>query len=398
MAVTNADQYQREVRIVVGALRPVAEQSAKRVIELAEQLAVCAAPTGAEANRAELVRAFLAAAGIADVTVDGMHNVVVRIPGKNRNACLLLAGHTDTVFPLDTPLTVSRRPGIVAIPGIGDNCLGTAAVLMIPHILREAGIEPAVDLLLTGNVGEEGLGNLRGMRAVVDANPDIQAAVAVEGHGLGRVTHIAVGSRRLRVTVTGPGGHSWGDFGRPNAIQVAADLIHDLNRIPLSQQPKTTLSVGTISGGISVNTIAPTTTFVIDMRSVSGSALSRLGERVKRVLGESQPGVTVDVEVLGDRPAGDVPQDSPIVQIAIATLAELGMQPQGDASSTDANIPISRGIPAICVGITTGGNVHRVDEYIDTDPVPDGLTHLAAVTKLVGDGVASGVISTGLPT
>jgi acetylornithine deacetylase/succinyl-diaminopimelate desuccinylase-like protein len=224
----------------------------------------------------------------------------------------------------------------------------------------------------------------------MDRYPEIGAVIAVEGHNLGRVTHVAVGSRRLRVRVSGPGGHSWGDFGNASAIHAAADIVSELARLPLPTSPKTTLNVGTFNGGISVNTIAPEASFVLDLRSVDEAALRRLSERVDAILRAPRANITTMVEVLGVRPAGVVSPASRIVRLAIETLESMGISPTGDASSTDANIPISRGIPAVCIGLTTGGHVHREDEFIDVGPVASGLTQLVllslAVTAELGTG------------
>jgi len=256
-------------REVVAAVKEAALSASNRVLELATVIAAIPAPTNSEGVRSDAFAELFRKEGIADTVIDELGDVVARVPGLDRTRSVLVAGHLDTVFPEDTSLNIVRSNGRIHGPGIGDNSLGAAAVLAIPSILQSAGITPAVDLLLTGNVGEEGLGNLRGMRAVMEAHDDINAAIAVEGHNLGRVTHVAVGSRRLRVRVVGPGGHSWGDFGKPNAIHAAAAIIHDLSRIPVSNSPKTTLSVGTIEGGISVNTIPPSCTFVVDTRSAN---------------------------------------------------------------------------------------------------------------------------------
>jgi acetylornithine deacetylase/succinyl-diaminopimelate desuccinylase-like protein len=205
------------------------------------------------------------------------------------------------------------------------------------------------------------------------------------------VTHVAVGSRRFRISATGPGGHSWGDFGRPNAIQALAKLITELDAIPLPRAPKTTLNVGTISGGVSVNTIAPSAECLLDLRSIDDSALRRLSDRVTRLIERrSAPdGVTFRAELIGERPAGVVPVDSPVVQIAARALAALGLEPSFDASSTDANIPIAAGIPAICIGLTTGGNVHRTDELIDLAPVPAGITQMALIALALCEFLAA---------
>jgi acetylornithine deacetylase/succinyl-diaminopimelate desuccinylase-like protein len=219
------------------------------------------------------------------------------------------------------------------------------------------------------------------MRAVVDDNPDIGAAIAVEGHALGRVTHQGVGSRRLEVMLTGPGGHSWGDFGRASAIHAAARLVAELDAIPLPADPKTSLNVGIFEGGISVNTIAPEARLVIDMRSLEQQSLEHLVREVERRIDAARTDeIAVTRTVVGDRPAGRLPEDQGLVPIARAALELLDIDPTLDASSTDANIPISRRIPAICIGVASGGHAHREDEYIDLGLVPTGVTQLTMVT------------------
>ncbi|HEU0115299.1 MAG TPA: M20/M25/M40 family metallo-hydrolase, partial [Thermomicrobiales bacterium] len=373
----------------VTALHAAAAAAAPAVLAMTARIAAVAAPTGDEGDRARFVAAALDEAGLP-AAIDDIHDVVARLPGRGEDAPpLLLAAHLDTVFVRETALPIRCEGSRMFGPGIGDNSVGVASVLAMPAILRAAGETPATDVLLTGNVGEEGLGNLRGIRAVLDAHPGVGAVVAVEGHNLGRVTHVAVGSRRYRIEATGPGGHSWGDWGRPSALHALARLINDLDGIPLPRVPKTTLNVGVIEGGISVNSIAPSASCLLDLRSVDESTLARLAERVERlVASHDRGGVTMRAALLGERPAGVVPLASPIVRRAAAILAALGIEASFDASSTDANVPIGRGVPAICVGLTTGGNVHREDEYIDTDPLVAGLTQLALLTLELTDALA----------
>ena len=380
----------------LAAVRAAASDLVPRVLDLTQTIAAVPAPTGDEGARSRLVAGLFRDAGLA-VAVDDLGDVVATLPGANGAAgdgpAVLLAAHLDTVFAAGTPLPIRRNGERLHGPGVGDNSLGVAAVVALPALLAAAGERPAVDLLLTGNVGEEGLGNLRGMRAVMDAHPRIAAAVAAEGHNLGRVTHVAVGSRRLRLLVRGPGGHSWGDFGRPSAIHALARLVADLDAILLPRNPKTTLNVGMIDGGVSVNSIAPTASCLIDLRSVDDGSLRRLSERVDRaVAAVNRNGVTVTSEVLGERPAGTIVLDSAIVRLATEALSALGVEPAFDASSTDANVPISRGIPAVCIGLTTGGNVHREDEFIDTGPVATGLAQLALLALGAAEGLAAGTL------
>jgi acetylornithine deacetylase/succinyl-diaminopimelate desuccinylase-like protein len=372
-------------------VRAIASSFVEPIVELTSEIAAVPAPTNDEGERAAFVFQKLQQLGYDDVRIDDLHNVTGRVRGKDSSTCLLLAGHLDTVFPRDVPLTVRREGDVLAGPGIGDNSVSVAAVALVAQALDRLGIVPAVDLVVTGNVGEEGLGDLRGMRAVVDSLPEIGGAIAVEGHSLGRITHRAVGSRRLRVTVTGPGGHSWGAAGLPSAIHHLARLVAHLDDIPLSANPKTSFNAGIFQGGISVNTIAPEAVAVLDMRSTSADALRELVGHVEDVLAmPAPPGITVTVDVVGDRPAGELPADAGLVPIATEVLKELGFEVALDASSTDANIPISRGIPSICIGLTTGGNVHRVDEYIHISPLAQGFAQLLLTTIRSAEAIAAG--------
>jgi tripeptide aminopeptidase len=377
----------------IEAVRAAADAVTPDVLELTALISAVPSPTGEETAKSLLVERLFATAGLATER-DAIGDVVGVIPGRQPSRAetsrLVVAAHIDTVFPIGTPLEVKRSADRLTGPGVGDNSVAVAAVIKLADLLRIAGEVPAVDVLVTGNVGEEGLGNLRGIREVLASRSDIGAVVALEGHNLGRVTHVAVGSRRFRIIVKGPGGHSWGDFGRPNAIHSLSKLITELDAIPLPRSPKTTLNIGMISGGVSVNTIAPEASCLLDLRSIDESALRRLSDRVTRLVDRSNRGdaVAYAAEPIGERPAGVVAADSPIVQIAASTLAALGLEPSFDASSTDANVPIAAGIPAVCVGLTTGGNVHRVDEFIDLGPVPNGITQLALLTLALAESLS----------
>jgi len=377
----------------IEAVRAAADAVTPDVLELTALISAVPSPTGEETAKSLLVERLFATAGLA-IERDAIGDVVGVIPGRQPSGTgasrLVVAAHIDTVFPIGTPLEIKRSAGRLTGPGVGDNSVAVAAAIKLADLLRIAGEVPAVDVLLTGNVGEEGLGNLRGIREVLDSRSDIGAVVALEGHNLGRVTHVAVGSRRFRISVRGPGGHSWGDFGRPNAIHGLSKLIAELDAIPLPRSPKTTMNVGMISGGVSVNTIAPEASCLLDLRSIDESALRRLSDRVTRLVDRSNRGDALEytAESIGERPAGVVAADSPIVQIAANTLAALGLEPSFDASSTDANVPIAAGIPAVCVGLTTGGNVHRADEYIDLEPVSLGVTQLALLTLALAESLS----------
>lgn len=378
-------------RVSVSDVLSVAESFVEQIVELTTTLSEVPAPTNDEGDRAAVVRAEFEKLGLLDIHEDELHSVTARIAGADSSKTLLLAGHIDTVFPRDVDLTVTRDGDVLHGPGIGDNTVSVASVALVGAALEKLGVQPAVDIVVTGNVGEEGLGDLRGMRAVVDGLPNIAGAIAIEGHSLGRITHRAVGSRRLRVTVTGPGGHSWGQAGLPSAIHHLAKIVAGLDDILLTDNPKTSFNAGIFQGGMSVNTIAPEAVAVLDMRSTSGKALASLVRDVEKVLAMPTPeGVSVAVDVVGDRPAGELPANTGLVPIGDAVLRELGFEVSYDASSTDANIPISRGIPSMCIGLTTGGNVHRVDEFINIPPLAKGFAQLILITLRSAEAIAAG--------
>ncbi|HEX5502582.1 MAG TPA: M20/M25/M40 family metallo-hydrolase [Thermomicrobiales bacterium] len=373
-------------RPAVRAALDAAAGCAAEVAALARRIAEVPAPTFHEAERAAFVRDRLADLGLAP-EVDAAGNAVARRAGRERAGALLLAAHTDTVFPLGTDLTVYERDGRLYGPGIGDNSLAVAALLTLPRLLDDAGLRTRADLILCANTGEEGLGDLRGIKqAIADRRDGLGAVVALEGHNLGRVTHQAVGSRRFRVTVEGPGGHSWGAFGNPSAIHVLGAIIAAIARLDVPREPKTTFNVGLIEGGVSVNTIAPRASLVLDLRSLDRGALEALVGRVDAIVrGAATPEIRVHSEVIGDRPAGTLPVEAPIVQTTLAALRRLGVEPVLDASSTDANVPIALGIPAVCIGLTLGGHAHRTDEYIETAPIGRGMQQLVLlVAALAG--------------
>jgi acetylornithine deacetylase/succinyl-diaminopimelate desuccinylase-like protein len=378
----------------IEAVQVAARAVTPAVLDRTADIAAVSSPTGEEAAKSTFVEELFRHEGLAterDDLGDVVATIPGRMPGGGAIGSLLIAAHIDTVFPSETPLAITRTEARLMGPGVGDNSVAVAVVTKLHEVFERAGERPAVDVLVTGNVGEEGLGNLRGIREVMATRPGIGAVVALEGHNLGRVTHVAVGSRRFRISAQGPGGHSWGDFGRPNAIQGLAKLIAELDAIPLPRSPKTTLNVGRIEGGVSINTIAPSASCLLDLRSTDETALHRLSDRVTRLTarGGRSNGIAFDIESIGERPAGVVPVDSPIVKMAAWALGALDLDPSFDASSTDANVPIAAGIPAVCIGLTTGGNVHRTDEFIDVAPVASGIAQVALLALAISEALSA---------
>lgn len=352
-----------------------AEAVLPEVIE--ELITICEipAPTFQEERRTQYVQQRMTELGLHGVTVDAVGNVVGRIPGTGGGPTLLLAAHIDTVFPMETEIRVRRDGEILRAPSVGDNSASVASMLWVARLLLEEKVSLAGDVIFAATVGEEGLGNLRGIRSVMERYGDeVDYVLALDG-SLGSMVRQGVGSRRFRLVVQGEGGHSWGAFGTPSAIHSLCRMVTRISELRVPANPKTTYNVGNISGGTSVNTIAARAEAILDLRSLDRAELKRLESRVRRIVAEvaRETGVSADLELLGDRPIGSIPEDHPLCVLVRTVHREMGIQTRSYPSSTDANIPLSMGIPAVTVGVTLGGNGHRLDEYIHTSPLPRGI-------------------------
>ena len=363
------------------------ESVINRVLELAIKVQQIPAPTFSEGQRARFIQQNFLDQGISDVTVDTVGNVYAHLVGRGEALPLIISAHLDTVFPSNTDLLLTRSSDRLSGPGIGDNSLGLAALFGLFWELNDAGIDQLArlplpgDLWLVANVCEEGLGNLRGMKAIVDRfGNNILAYLILEGMSLRHVYHRGLGVRRYHINVRTPGGHSWLDYGQPSAIHELAELVVKIKNLPLPADTRCSLNVGVISGGTSVNTIAAEASLQLDIRSESSQTLDMLIAQVEKAVGDAaQEGggkVKVSAEVIGERPAGELPIEHPLVKLAVKCLDAQGITANLNIGSTDANEPLSRGLPAICVGITTGGGAHTLEEYIDIGPVGHGLAYL----------------------
>jgi acetylornithine deacetylase/succinyl-diaminopimelate desuccinylase-like protein len=357
------------------------------IVETAIAIQQIPAPTFDEARRGAYVAERMRAIGLAEVTIDSTGNVYGCRLARGNGPGLLIAAHLDTVFSADTDLTIRREGRRIYGPGLGDNSLGVAALLHLGQALQQHDLPNQGDIWFVANVGEEGMGNLRGMRAAVDRLADrIGAAIALEGCDQGRVLHAAIGVRRYRISVRAPGGHSWQDFGTPSAIHVLVRLAARLTGLRASHESKTTYNIGVIEGGTTVNSIAQHASLLLDLRAAHPPALDALVRQVEQIVAEAQvaePRVTIHTELVGDRPAGSIPRSHPLVQLAAAAYHSVGAVVSYDAGSTDANIPLSRGIPAICVAVGDGEHAHRLDEYIDPSRLPAGLRALLLLVLAV---------------
>jgi acetylornithine deacetylase/succinyl-diaminopimelate desuccinylase-like protein len=356
-----------------------------RVVERAIQIQQIPAPTFHEQKRAELVHDLFFAEALDDLCTDETGNVFARWPGKGTEKPLIVSAHLDTVFPIETTLRVTRGSDLIHGPGLGDNSLGVAALFGLLWSLRDRGIQPRGDIWFVANVCEEGLGDLRGMKAVVDRfGGDVHAYLVLEGLALGHVYHRAIGVKRYRVTARTSGGHSWSDYGQPSAVHELAKIVVELASLSLPSRPRTTMNVGRIAGGTSVNVIASEATLDLDLRSEGQEALAGLVAAVERVIQKAnRAGVSFESTVIGQRPAGEIAPGHPLVTLAKDCLYELGLEAGLISGSTDANVPLSKGYPAVVLGITTGGSAHTIHEYINTKPIAQGMEQLVKFVSRV---------------
>jgi tripeptide aminopeptidase len=354
-----------------------------RIVEEAIRICEIPAPTFEEAERAAYVKGRFAQLGLADVTIDGAGNVRGRRPGAGGGPGVAVGAHLDTVFPKGTDVRVKRDSSRLLAPGIGDNSVAVAALLTMVEALDAGGVRTAGDLHLTCNTGEEGLGDLKGMKAfVADVRDRVKALIALEGMKINRIIHIAVGSRRYRVTFTARGGHSWGHFPSPSAIHILGRAIADISRLEVPSDPKTTYNVGVVRGGTTVNTIASEAEMLVDMRSVDVQSLASLERRILGIIERSarDGDGKAKLDLVGDRPAGSIPVTHPVVETCKAVHRALGLRTFTEASSTDANAALGVGLPGVCISITEGANEHRLDEYIETGPIPTGIKNILLAT------------------
>jgi acetylornithine deacetylase/succinyl-diaminopimelate desuccinylase-like protein len=358
------------------------------------------APPFQEAQRAAALKELLSAAGL-NVQLDAAGNVIGELRGVNEKEIVVLSAHLDTVFPAGTDVKVRRDGNRLLAPGISDNGTGLAALAAIARAIHETQIKPQHTILFVANVGEEGEGNLRGMRALVDAyHGRLKAAIVLDGAGTDHVTTIALASRRLEVVIKGPGGHSWSDFGMPNPINaLVRGSVRFINtKVPAS--PRTTFNLGQIEGGTSVNSIPHEARLKVDVRSESEDELTRLESALRECMAagvrdemessrdRSRGRLEWKVELLGSRPGGELAADSPLLAALRAADAIVNNESRIERSSTDANVPLSQGIDAISIGAGgNGGGAHSLQEWYDPAGREVGLKR-ALLTLLGVAGLA----------
>jgi tripeptide aminopeptidase len=355
------------------------------------------APEFDEMRRGEALKELFAASGF-QVRTDKTGNVIAERPGSDSKSVILLAAHLDTVFPAGTDTRVKRSGGRLLGPGISDNAVGLASLAGLARALAESRVRTTKTIVLAGDVGEEGEGNLRGMRTLIDSyGARLTAVIAVDGPSTDHITTQGIASRRFEISVTGPGGHSWSDFGAPNPITAVARGVVQFSAVSVPSDPRSSYNFGTIEGGTSVNSIPSRAAVKVDLRSEDEGELGRLETALRDAM---QAGVKAEtsatqaasdalqmsVRSLGTRPAGKLPDDSPLVTAIRNVDRYLGNRSRLERSSTDANIPLSMGIPAVALGGGgRGGGSHTLDEWYDPAGRELGLKRLfLTVVSLAG--------------
>ncbi|HWL23288.1 MAG TPA: M20/M25/M40 family metallo-hydrolase [Ureibacillus sp.] len=371
------------------------------------QLTEIEAPTFMEEVKGETYRKKLEELGIQDIQVDEVGNVFGIRPGSGGGPKLVVCAHLDTVFPKGTDVIAKRVDGKIYAPGIADDGRGLAVVLSLTRALKHVNLQTVGDLIIGATVGEEGLGDLRGVKSLFKNRDDIDGFISIEPGEPDRITYLGTGSKRYKVTYQGPGGHSFGAFGTPNPIHALGRAIAKIADIETPANPKTTFNVGVIEGGTSINTISEKAEMFIDLRSNSNDELNLLEEKVLNMINQAKDeenrrwnrtdDITVHIEQVGNRPAGSQSPDSIIVQAATAASSTLGFDPNlTPASSTDSNIPISLGIPAVTLGGGgDSGGYHTLNEYFDPKDAYYGVQNLLlTVLGLVGvEGVSEALLA-----
>ena len=362
-----------------------------RTIE--DQIRICEveAPPFQEAKRGELYAGLLREAGLKNIRVDAEGNVIAERPGANARPNVVVSAHLDTVFPRGTNVKVRREGYVLRGPGVGDDCRGLADLVAVARALNKAGVTTPGTITFVGTVGEEGLGDLRGVKRLFNETlkDKVDRFVSIDGEGLG-VTHIAIGSMRFRVTFKGPGGHSFGSFGIVNPIHALGRAMARIADFQAPSSPRSTFNVGRIGGGTSINAIASEAWMEVDLRSGDMASLRTLEKQFRQAVTDAvtqenarwnSSALTVSIDTVGMRPAGRLPSSAPIVQAAISVSKALNLPLSFSEGSTDANLPLSLGIPAVTIDAGgRGSGAHTENETYDATDAWKGTQRAILLT------------------
>ena len=393
--------------------RAFIESSDSETLTLQSAVSAIASPTGLEGRRAAWLVERFTDAGLGAVRTDDAGNVQGWLGERSRGPAVVLAAHLDTVFGSEVDVTVrrEREPGAARLegPGISDNARGLAALVVLARVLSRVPVPLSRPVLFAGTVGEEGSGDLRGVRHLFGAKEfSTHAMIAVDGAGVERIIHRGVGSVRMRARFRGPGGHSWAAFGVANAASAVGRAAAAVAELPIPRDPPSALSVVRLGGGTGLNSIPPDAWLDLDIRSEGAETLQTLEGQVRAALERARdaentrrtpgtPLLKVEVEPLGRRPSGLTPRAHPLVQAALEANRALGLAHELAASSTDANLPMSLGIPAIAIGAGgSAGDTHRTSEWYENTGGPLGIVRALLVTAaMAGVAPAPGAVARG---
>lgn len=391
----------------VASARQRLRELAPEVLTEQVRLAAIPAPTRDEGERARYLEGRFRELALQEVHQDAVGNVLGRLPagGSPGGAAALVVAHLDTVFPRDTPLVAREEGERIHLPGITDNCRGLTALLATARVLVECEIRTPIPLWFVGTVGEEGSGDLYGVKHLFRADgpfPDAAAVLSLDGSGVRRIVHRGLGSKRLRATFSGPGGHSWSDFGNANAIHALGSAVASLAALELPTDPIGSLTVARCGGGSSINAVPAEAWLELDLRSEGVQELAALEDSARKALEaalsaenrrrrKGSAALSLRVEVIGDRPSGRLAEDAPLVRAAVEATLAIGAEPELVASSTDANVPLARGIPALTIGAGgESGGIHTIDEWYEDRQGAEGLERALLVAIAAAGGVLSG--------
>lgn len=350
-----------------------------------------AAPTFYEGERALHVANRFGELGLQDIELDRQNNVLGRLHGDHSRAAILVLAHTDTVFSAETDLHIRRNGNRIFGPGLGDNSLGVAALLGLIKTIRDENVSPGCDIWFVASSCEEGLGDLRGARAAyASLRSRISAVINLEGLAFGHVYNAGIAVRRLHIKAKTEGGHSWLHHGRPSAVHGILELGARIANLSMPDHPRTTCNVGMIDGGHAINAIAMEASLWLDMRSVCPTVLDDLNHQVLQLVDQmKRDGLGLQIEKVGERPAGSLAEDHVLVRGALAALAEIGVRGTLETGSTDGNVTLAHGCPTVTIGITRGGNAHRLDEFIEVSPIRYGMKQLITLAIAAAEHYAS---------
>ncbi len=354
----------------------------ENILLFAKKIASIPSPTFFEKDKGRFIKEQLEAIGLQGVQIDEVGNVIVGFKGLSSRE-IIFSAHMDTVFPISAHLEQKEDEKHIFCPGICDNAIGVSSLFFLSKYIFMHKLPLRCPLTLVFNVCEEELGNLKGIRHFFGHREikNVAGHICIEGHQIGRLTTKAVGNVRLSIRIKAEGGHSWRDFGNPNAVVLAAALIMELMKIEIPQTPKTTLHTGIFSGGTSINSIPSEAAFSVEVRSSIQGIIDSLCKKITDVIGGfNSKGCEVLLSKLGERPCGAT-TDKGFINIVRDAQKMAGIEPEEDMGSTDSNYPMSKGIPSITIGITKGSKTHTDKEYLEKEPIRKGFQQLISIAE-----------------